>query len=90
MPASSSSLRTRSKVRCAITRWPAMASPTTPSPNIWTAVSARIGAEDQRLDVAGSVAVEDPVDQEGAKAISAASAKRMATTVNTRSGSYRT
>ena len=48
-------------------------------------------AEDQRLDVAGSVAVEDPVEQErGEAAISAATPNTQATIVNTRSGSYRT
>ena len=48
------------------------------------------GAEDQRLDVPGPVAVEDPVGQEGAQAASAATASTPATIVNTRSGSYRT
>ena len=62
--ASSSSRRTRSKVRWAITRWPAIASPTTPEPEHLHRDQGQHRAEDQRLDVAASVAVEDPVEHE--------------------------
>ena len=63
-PSASSTRRTRSKTRCVITRCPASRSPITPEREQLHGGDEEDGAEDQRLDVAAAVAVEDPVDQE--------------------------
>ena len=88
MPRLSSTRLIRSNARCAITRCPASASPTTPRANICTAAIASTAPRisDWMWPLESPLRIQSA--RNGVQAASAAIASTTAATVNTRSGSY--